>query len=282
VTILYKLLVGSIGVVLASSFGFCLLILLAVRHYRRSAHPSETKRFPPISILTPLFGTDSGLARNLRSSFRQDYPDFEILLAARSESDPAVAIARQVMLEFPDVPATLLVTGEPLCANAKVHSLSQMTNVAKNDLLVMNDSDIRSSPGMLLTIAAEFADDDVALATCVPRAIPGAGWPSRLEALELNTHFLGGVMVARMLEGMKFALGPSAVVRRRALDGIGGWSPLGDFLAEDFMLGKLIFEAGNDVILSSCQVEHHLGSSTWPENLEHRLRWARSTRRSRP
>lgn len=281
-TILYKLLADTLGIVVSGSFGYCLLTLVAAWHYRRSSYVIEAKRFPPISLLTPLSGADFGLAENLRSSFRQAYPDFEILLAVRTASDPAIDIAQQVMLEFPNVPAMLLVTGEPNCANAKVYSLLRMTELAKSDLLVMNDSDIRSSPDMLRIIAAEFADDSVALATCAPRAVPGIGWPSRLEALEMNTHFFGGVMVARLLEGMKFALGPSVVVRRRALDGIGGWRALGDYLAEDFMLGKLIFEAGHKVILSSCRVDHHIGSSGWAPNLEHRLRWARSTRRSRP
>ena len=36
------------------------------------------------------------------------------------------------------------------------------------------------------------------------------------------------------------------------------------------------------VILSSYVIEHHIGSSTLSANMTHRLRWARSTRRSRP
>jgi ceramide glucosyltransferase len=36
------------------------------------------------------------------------------------------------------------------------------------------------------------------------------------------------------------------------------------------------------VILSSHVVEHHIGSATLQENVAHRVRWTRSTRRSRP
>jgi ceramide glucosyltransferase len=35
-------------------------------------------------------------------------------------------------------------------------------------------------------------------------------------------------------------------------------------------------------VLSSCVIEHRIGNQTLKENLQHRLRWARSTRRSRP
>jgi len=282
VTILSTVLAGGLAILTAGSLVYCVLTMVAAWHYHRSSRAAKARRRPPISILTPLAGADLGLEENLRSSFRQNYPDFEIVFAVRRQDDPAVRIAQKAMLEFPHVPSTLIVTGEPGCPNAKVYSLLRMTDAAKNDLLVMNDSDIFSPPDLLEIIAAEFEDDRVALATCPYRAIPGFGWPSRLEALEMNTHFFGGVMVARMLEGMRFALGPSAVVRRGALEKIGGWIALGDFLAEDFMLGKLIFEAGYRVILSSCRVEHHIGTSGWASNLEHRLRWVRSTRRSRP
>src|SRR5208283_1511871 len=38
----------------------------------------------------------------------------------------------------------------------------------------------------------------------------------------------------------------------------------------------------NGVVLSSYVIQHHIGSSDWRENTAHSLRWARSTRRSRP
>ena len=47
-------------------------------------------------------------------------------------------------------------------------------------------------------------------------------------------------------------------------------------------MGKFAAEVGHGVILSSYVIEHHIGSSDRRENTAHRLRWARSTRRSRP
>ena len=98
----------------------------------------------------------------------------------------------------------------------------------------------------------------------------------------MNTDFWGGALVARMLEGMRFAVGPTIVARRKAMEKIGGFDRIKDYLAEDFVLGKFAAEAGEGVILSSCVVEHHIGSATLEENILHRLRWNRSTRRSRP
>jgi ceramide glucosyltransferase len=81
---------------------------------------------------------------------------------------------------------------------------------------------------------------------------------------------------------MHFAVGPTIAARRTVLQSIGGFARLEDYLAEDFVLGKFAAEAGHGVILSSYVVEHHIGSATLTQNVEHRLRWARSTRRSRP
>jgi ceramide glucosyltransferase len=55
-----------------------------------------------------------------------------------------------------------------------------------------------------------------------------------------------------------------------------------DFLAEDFVMGNLAAARGDGVILSSYVIEHHIGAQTLAANLRHRLRWNRSTRRSRP
>jgi len=98
----------------------------------------------------------------------------------------------------------------------------------------------------------------------------------------MNTDFMGGILVARMLEGMQFAVGPTIAARRSVLESIGGCNRLKDYLAEDFVMGKLASQAGHGVILSSYVIEHHIGSSDLRVNAAHRLRWARSTRRSRP
>jgi ceramide glucosyltransferase len=157
-----------------------------------------------------------------------------------------------------------------------------MTQAAEHDVLVMSDSDIHVEADFLRTIAAEFQDPKLGVSSCPYRAVAGRSLWSTLESIGMNTEFLSGVIVARMLEGVKFALGPTATARRQALADIGGWNRLKDYLAEDFVLGNFAAEKGWHVILSSYVIEHHIGSQPFAANSRHRLRWFRSTRRSRP
>jgi ceramide glucosyltransferase len=272
---------ASLLALLACALVYSLLSMVAARRYL-SVHPPALRAPQPISILKPLSGLDLELESNLRTFFEQDYPQFEILFAVSSRDDPAAAVVDKLRQEYAQVPSRLLVTGESRYSNPKVYSLELMLEAAAHDLVVMSDSDTRVDPDMLRVVGAEFQDARIGVATCPYRAVPGRSFWSCLEATGLNTNFMGGILVARMLEGMHFAVGPTIAARRTVLRSIGGFSRLQDYLAEDFVLGKFAAQAGYGVMLSSYVIEHHVGSSDFAHNAAHRLRWARSTRRSRP
>ncbi|MGA7908981.1 MAG: bacteriohopanetetrol glucosamine biosynthesis glycosyltransferase HpnI [Candidatus Sulfotelmatobacter sp.] len=266
---------------LAGSLVYSVLSIVAALRYL-SAGAAELRSAEPISILKPLAGLDLDLETNLRTFFQQDYSVFEILFAVRSGDDPAVEVVAKLQSEYPTVPSRLLITGDPPYPNAKVFSLDRMMAAAANDLMVMSDSDIRATPDLLRTVAAEFQDAHLGVATCPYRAVAGPSFWSRLEATGMNTDFWANALVARMIEGVRFAVGPTIVARRRVLQALGGFDRFKDYLAEDFVMGKFAAEAGRGVILSSYVVEHHIGTATLRQNIAHRLRWGRSTRRSRP
>ncbi|MEO8028490.1 MAG: bacteriohopanetetrol glucosamine biosynthesis glycosyltransferase HpnI [Bryobacteraceae bacterium] len=275
-------LAAVLALVLLGSLVFTLLSILAAQRYL-----SVPARMPvgvePISILKPLAGLDEGLEANVRTFFEQEYAgDYEILFAVRRADDPAAAVVRELQKEYGGVPSRLLIVGEPPYPNAKVWSLDHMMREAAYDLLVMSDSDIRVTPTLLTTVAAEFEDPHIGVATCPYRAVPGSGIWSKLEATGMNTDFIAGILTARMLEGMKFAVGPTIVARKTVLEDIGGWDRVREYLAEDFVIGQFADQKGHGVMLSSYVIEHHIGTSTFAGNASHRIRWTRSTRRSRP
>lgn len=276
------IITAILSLLLAGSLVYCLLVILAARNYLGAPLPPAGLH-PAFSVLKPLCGHDEGLEDNLRSFFSQDYPDFEVILAVHRADDPAAAVAGQIIKEYAGkVSARLIVTEDSPIPNAKAYSLNRLVREARHDLLVMGDSDIRVRPDLLARLAREFAEPNVGLITCPYRAVGGRTVWSRLEALGMNTELLGGVLVARLLEGMKFALGCTLAVRRHVLEQMDGFTYLQGFLAEDFVIGQAAARLGHEVVLSSAIIEHRIGSQGMVSNLSHRLRWARSTRRSRP
>jgi len=267
-----RILAGVFLLILCGALIYSLLQIIAAFRYL-AVHPPTLASFEPVSVLKPLAGMDLDLEANLRTFFEQDYPQFEILLALRSLEDPAAAVVAKLQKEYPAISSKLVIAGEPPYANAKVYSLERMFAEASYDLIVMGDSDVRVSPSLLRTIAAEFQDDRVGVSTCPYRAVPGPSFWSHLEATGMNTDFWGSALVARMLEGMRFAVGPTIATRRRVLQSIGGFARVKDYLAEDFVIGKFAAETGHGVMLSSYVIEHHIGDSTLEDNIEHRLRW---------
>jgi ceramide glucosyltransferase len=276
------ILTTALAVLLTGSLVYCVLIVVATRRFLSTTLPNPGDK-PPISVLKPLCGDDDGLEENLRSFMTQDYPEYEVLFGVHRQDDPAVTVAEKIINEFSGrISARLVITGESPIPNAKAFSLNRMVREAHYDVLVMSDSDVRVTPTLLSHLAQEFQDDHIGLISCPYRAVPGKSLWSRLEAIGMNTELLGGVMVARMIEGMRFALGCTVAVRRSVLEDMGGFGYLQEFLAEDFVIGQRAAELGHGVLFSSYVIEHRIGSQNMMHNLGHRMRWARSTRRSRP
>lgn len=276
------ILTTALAVLLTGSLVYCVLIVIATRRFLSATLPAPGTN-PPISVLKPLCGHDDGLEENLRSFMVQDYPEYEVLFGVHRSDDSAVAVAEKIIAELSGrISARIIITGESPIPNAKAFSLNRMVREAHYDVLVMSDSDVRVTPSLLSHLAQELQDAHVGLISCPYRAVPGKSLWSRLEAIGMNTELLGGVMVARMLEGMRFALGCTVAVRRSVLEDMGGFGYLQEFLAEDFVIGQRAAELGHGVLFSSYVIEHRIGSQGMMHNLGHRMRWARSTRRSRP
>src|SRR5262245_172083 len=110
----YVVLVTMLSIASAGGIAYCVIGIAVVRRIgrRRSAKTEETS-FAPISLLKPISGAIPGLESNLQSFFLQDYPEFEILFAVRTERDPAVATLEQLMKQYPAIPCRLTVTGNP-------------------------------------------------------------------------------------------------------------------------------------------------------------------------
>lgn len=236
----------------------------------------------PLSVLKPLGGSAPGLDENLRTHALQDYPKFELLFGVTNASDPAAEAVRRLAAEFPHLSIELVECGHSPEGNPKVFVLEKLAEKARYDLLLVNDSDIRVGSGYFRKIVADLSENGVGLVSCLYRAQPGGTFASLIEALWISTEYQGQVLLGRSLQGMKFALGATMLLRRSDLARIGGFTRIRPFLADDYLLGNLISSSGQEVALSGTAVETLLPADSWKAVWRHLLRWSRTIRVMRP
>jgi ceramide glucosyltransferase len=263
------------GLVFAGAYRF-----VAARRKRRKA--GHVVFHPPVSLLKPLHGDEPNLDAHIASFFEQDYTNFEILFCARYASDAGLETARRVAARYPTVPAKFLTTGEPAYINAKVSSLEKMAGAATSDIFVISDSDVRVTPNYIREVVAPFANAKVGAVTCLYRGVADEGLWSKLEAAGMSIEMTSGVLVANMIEGMQFTLGPTMAVRRSCVDEMGGFDYLGPYCADDFVLGNRIAAHGHEVVLSDHVIDHIVLNLSFTASVKHQVRWMKSTRFSRP
>jgi ceramide glucosyltransferase len=269
------------GLVCCTGF-LVLIILAAIKFRRRPALPPVSGSLPGVTLLKPLCGLEPNIEANLASFFHQDYPDFEIIFGTRDDKDPALAVVRSIQQRFPQVRVKFAYSGEPDRPNAKVCSLEKMYQQSSYDYLIISDSDVHVTPSYIREVVRPMLEPNVGMVSCIYRGFPTGGLWSRLEALGMSVEMTSGVIVADLLAGMTFALGPTMAIRREALDAVGGMSPLVDYCADDYVLGNEVHLSGRKVVLSSYIVDHVVMNRSFKSSMLHQLRWMKSTRFSRP
>ncbi|MBV9073120.1 MAG: bacteriohopanetetrol glucosamine biosynthesis glycosyltransferase HpnI [Acidobacteria bacterium] len=267
-----------------AGIAYSTIALWSARRYLVSRAPQEISGFtPPVSILKPLKGADSSTYPALRSHCLQDYPQYEIVFGVNDYGDPAVSVVRKLIAEFPQLSLRLVACNEVFGTNRKVSNLIHLLHEARHSYLLVNDGDISAPQNYLREAMSHFGDEKTGMVTCLYRGHAAGTIASRLEALGISTDFVPGVLTAKFLEGtLRFGLGSTLAMSRAALDAIGGFESVVEYLADDYQLGERIAEAGFKVMLSHAIVETSIPPYSLAQFWQHQMRWARTMRTSRP
>jgi ceramide glucosyltransferase len=266
-----------------------MVVTAALRFWLRRRRDDQAGEFlPPLSVLKPLHGTDPDLEKNLETFFQQDYPEFqpeyELLFCARYETDEGLRLAKSIGAKYPHVQARYLTCGEPEFPNAKMYSLAVMAKAARYEHIVTSDADARIDKSLLRRVVQPLADPKLALSSCLYLGTADvANLATQLDAVGKSVEMGSGVLVADIVEGgTKFALGVLVAQRRKAFDDAGGVEDLGQYQAEDYVMGKRLAAKGQRVIMAPQVIRLVVPETSFKQSFRNQLRWMQSTRRSRP
>ncbi len=276
---------ATLGVVCSLVY-YAASLVVAMRFAAHMSDPAPPLPKPPprIAVLKPLSGLSSSLLANLASYLESGYPRADFFFAVPSYEDRAAEAPVALRSQYPYASITLIVGDEAGVANRKIAKVIRMAERAERaDAFVLSDADISVERGHLERLIGElFADERVGLVTCAYRARPTGSFASRLAALFINTDFAPMVLLAIMVEPLRYAFGATIAVRRTALEAAGGMRPLGDKLADDFELGRAVVESGWEARLSRSLVTSACEERNFAEFWQRKLRWARTYRTMRP
>jgi ceramide glucosyltransferase len=250
--------------------------------HRRSAPAPKSNFTPPVSNLKPVRGLDPEAYENFASFCRQDYPDYELLFCVGERDDPVVPILERLVRDFPERRITVLFGTSGGAANDKVAKLARLVSEARNEVLVISDSDVRARPDYLRTVVAPLADPKVGAVTCFYVPTEEKTLAESLQTIGMVSDFYAGILVARELDGVKFALGPTIATTRTRLAGFGGYKAIENQPGDDLLVGRLIAEQGYEVELLPYTILTVADYGSMPDLLHKRMRWVVVMRHMRP
>ena len=202
----------------------------------------------------------------------------QIVFGVTDASDAAIPVVERLKAEFPARTIALVVAPAKLGANPKVANLVNMSGSIAHDIVVVADSDIRVPPDYLRRIVIALERQDGGAVTCPYYGIASGGLWSRLSRLNIDGHFLPGVMVGRTAACFAAVPGPpshSAAPRLRRSAASRRWPIASPTTTPS---GEALAKRGEPVGVLRFAVGHVCAESSAAELWQHELRWATTIR----
>lgn len=265
---------------LLSSFVFAMTVmhllscLIVARRRRRATGAADRTVF--VTLLRPVCGRDRFDEATLETSFRLNWPRYEVIFCAGREDDPAVPLVRALIARNPGISARLLIGEDRVSGNPKLNNLVKGWRVASGNRVVMADANLLLPPDYIDRLMAVDAAD-VGLVSSPPLGTEAEGIWGELEAAFLNGNQARLQLLADEF-GLGFAQGKTLMWVPGFLDAHGGLTALGRNLAEDVAATKVVRNAGRHVRLTQLPFAQPIGHRDLRAVWERQLRWSKVRR----
>jgi exo-beta-1,3-glucanase (GH17 family)/glycosyltransferase involved in cell wall biosynthesis len=274
----WSVLLGALGVlmVIALTEAFELTELLwhrkLLRRFRPVA-PEKLERWPKVSLHLPICNEPPEMVREtLNSLAALDYPELEVLVIDNNTSDPGLwkPVADACAILGPRFKFFHVDHVSGFKAGALNIVLRETDPAA--EIVAVIDSDYVVRPDWLRNLVPYFADPKIAIVQAPQDYRDGRQSAFKAMCAWEYAGFFDIGMVHRNERNAIIQHGTMSLIRRSALDALGGWAQW--CICEDAELGLRVMEAGYE----SAYVNHSYGQGLMPDTYsayqKQRFRWA--------
>jgi glycosyltransferase involved in cell wall biosynthesis len=194
-----------------------------------------------LTVVVPARDEAENIVATLEALLLADYPLLKILAVDDRSTDATGSLMEEFAARFPERISVVHITELPEGWLGKTHALATALEQSASDYVLFTDADVLFSPSILRRAMA-YAESSQADHLVV---LPTMQVKSRGEGILLGFLQIFGLWASRpwMVEDPEArhdvaGVGAFNMVRREAMEEIGGWSPQRMAILEDITLGR--------------------------------------------
>jgi len=253
-------LAAVVGILFCSFWIAQLIFVKAHLNWTNKIQDSdETDVEYPVSVIHPIKDLDFEFEKNLESWMHQNYKGkVQHIFSFQEANDPAIKVVREFMKKYPEIDMTITVNPVIEGLNGKSSNMVHGMKLAKYDIVVFGDSDIRIKPDFLVKMVRPLRDEKVGIVTCGQINKGGRDFWTRFFTFMQNseTDFIWAFLTKLGVD--VGATGAAFSMRKKLLEEIGGLEAFGGSLLEDLYLGNTLYRLGYKLVLGpflECNVD---------------------------
>ncbi|MBN8568012.1 MAG: glycosyltransferase [Ignavibacteria bacterium] len=202
----------------------------------------DASKFPLVSILIPARNEEHNISQCVESLFKQDYPQYEVIVLNDHSTDRTGLILSELQNKFPELK---IINGAELPEGwiGKSFACHQLTQTAKGDWLLFTDADTIHNSNSIRTGIETALVRNADLLSVVPYQIT----MTLSEKLVIPIlHFVTFSLLPfyflekRGFKQFTIAVGQYMLFKKSSLEKIGGYEAVKNEIVEDVSMGKLI------------------------------------------
>lgn len=254
-----------------------MLAFLAVLKFLAQPEASDPATWPRVSILKPVKGLDPSSRAGFISFIEQDYPDFEVIFAVEGQDDPVLPMIRELQQAYPDREIKLVDSSPRTVEMGKANNVLAAQQVATGQVYVSADSDLIAGKDDIRRLVRSLYSSPGGKPVAAAGAIP-----VYREMHEIGAHLLGAYYspfmilyysvkeffgVRDVFPGTYYAIKPEILAQ------VGGFGRVADNIADDSTMGKYLFAAGYQSIITKVRGNVPEPRKSFLEFWAHQHRW---------